>query len=970
MEEELLALLQRRPGLKARELADLLRKDRRSVNQILFRLQGEGSAEKAEDHTWRRRGPISQDGPESVATDPPPRPSAATAPTPGVNSAEAQRSTFEDYVREFHEALDDEIKAAQESGGSKAFVVDGKYVGTQRDLHTYLFTCESELKLPDDVPINLEYQRIKVNGVLLSKERMEVVLGVEDFIEDTVPQAILHTEPWFLLEALQNRLLESSEGPGCNRPLAMQTLSNDPGTATVSHLPEDSWLPQIEAYMGPGKAPDQHKRRAVSKILASTNTYVWGPPGTGKTFTLGMAVAALVDQGRSVLVTAHSNAAVDVAMLSAASHLVNRPGYQEGRFLRFGPTTNPEFEKYPLLNIRGILEKQSPELIATIKRFERSRARIISQLRKRGLAREEKKQLKVALKEVREALSPFYEELRAREKEIVGSAKVIAATLSKSTISEDIFGRRFDFVIVDEVSMAFIPHVAFTGTLANSAIAVFGDFRQLAPIAQAETEKANQWLKRDVFQQAGIEQTVNGGGDDPRMALLAMQYRMHPEISAGPNQLFYQGRLEDSPDVAQRTERIGDLSPLSNQRLALIDSAKLGLKAYLDYGSYSHYNPFSALLTMGVVSTLRASGAQTVGVVTPYAAQARLLSALAKDEGISDECLVATVHRFQGSEQEVIVFDGVDDKPMWKLGVLLRGRIGSTAMRLINVAVTRAKGKFVGLFNREFFRRHLDDGESTWEMLQHMERRGAVTQPHWEEISQVVSTWPGIIQYHPNHASCADVLNQRISTARKEIALSFPAGCLSFPYLLSDLKQASERGVKIFAKGEESLAIDARRVPGLKFSGKRGFKEIGSVLVDQGTLFLFIQFEDSSAPCFEVRSKRASKLLAAFMGLLPEDEEQDDDDSGDVGNKICEECGSDLVLRNGRYGIYLACSSRSCDSNRSPKSATELTRRAKEQGAKCPECGGEVAGRRARRGGYFVGCASYRKTGCERILRP
>jgi len=508
------------------------------------------------------------------------------------------------------------------------------------------------------------------------------------------------------------------------------------------------------------------------------------------------------------------------------------------------------------------------------------------------------------------------------------------------------------------------------GTLAKAAIAVFGDFRQLAPIAQADTAKVNKWLKRDVFQQAGIEQAVNMGGDDPRMALLAMQYRMHPEISAGPNRLFYQGRLEDSPDVAKRTEAIGALAPLSNQRLALIDSTRLRLKAYRDFQSFSHYNPFSALLTMGVVSTLRASGAKTVGVVTPYAAQARLLNALAKDEDLTETCPVATVHRFQGSEQEIIVFDGVDDKPMWKLGVLLRGGIGSTAMRLINVAVTRAKGKFVGLLNREFFRSHLDDGDSTWGMLQQIETKGATVRPDWSNIDEVITTWPEILRFHSNHPICAYSLGQQISTARKEIALSFPPGCMSFPYSLDDLKPASARGVKLVAKGEESLAINSRRVPGLRFSRRRGIKEIGSVLIDQEILFLFIQFEDPSTPCFEIRSKRAAKLLTAFMDLLPEDEEHEDNDSGDVGEKACEECGSDLTFRHGRYGLYLACCSPTCDFNRSPKSVTELTRRAKECGTKCPECGGEIAGRKAKKGGYFVGCASYQKTGCVGVWRP
>lgn len=45
-----------------------------------------------------------------------------------------------------------------------------------------------------------------------------------------------------------------------------------------------------------------------------SNLIVWGPPGTGKTYTLARVVANKFVKGKRIIVLAHSNKAVDVLM--------------------------------------------------------------------------------------------------------------------------------------------------------------------------------------------------------------------------------------------------------------------------------------------------------------------------------------------------------------------------------------------------------------------------------------------------------------------------------------------------------------------------------------------------------------------------------------------------------------------------------------------------------------------------------
>ncbi len=67
--------------------------------------------------------------------------------------------------------------------------------------------------------------------------------------------------------------------------------------------------------------------------------------------------------------------------------------------------------------------------------------------------------------------------------------------------------------------------------------------------------------------------------------------------------------------------------------------------------------------------------------------------------------------------------------------------------------------------------------------------------------------------------------------------------------------------------------------------------------------------------------------------------------------ELCEECGSPMVFKFGRYGKFMACSNYpECKNTKS-----YLV----EIGVLCPRCGGELVERRSRKGRRFYGCANY-----------
>jgi DNA topoisomerase-1 len=69
--------------------------------------------------------------------------------------------------------------------------------------------------------------------------------------------------------------------------------------------------------------------------------------------------------------------------------------------------------------------------------------------------------------------------------------------------------------------------------------------------------------------------------------------------------------------------------------------------------------------------------------------------------------------------------------------------------------------------------------------------------------------------------------------------------------------------------------------------------------------------------------------------------------------EACPDCGHPLVIRMGRYGKFIACST---------FPACKYTRQYAEKiDMKCPRCGGDIVVKKSRRGKMFYGCSNYPK---------
>ena len=115
---------------------------------------------------------------------------------------------------------------------------------------------------------------------------------------------------------------------------------------------------------------------------------------------------------------------------------------------------------------------------------------------------------------------------------------------------------------------------------------------------------------------------------------------------------------------------------------------------------HSRFNILGAVTSFGLALSAVGDGSGSVGVIAPYIAQVRLVRAMMQDyqerrrKDMPDlsEVACSTVHQFQGSERDVVVLDTVESYPAKRPGVLTYKNANGSVDRLVNVAVTRARG--------------------------------------------------------------------------------------------------------------------------------------------------------------------------------------------------------------------------------------------------------------------------------------
>jgi hypothetical protein len=618
----------------------------------------------------------------------------------------------DDHLRDAAAGIRQEIDAASDAG-EVIEVLGGHLIGTVGADHVWSFLVDAEIAPAPETPGQIrvaEGEPVSVRVLAVGDDSLVLSTGAD--LGDQVDTAELTLDAAFVYHRLIERLgdlVGTSAGEGS---LFDQLV-----------MPEPFELSEADGGLSSERPdPDEDQRRAASKAVEPGLRFTWGPPGTGKTSVLAMAAAEAAQRGDRVLVLAHANAAVDVAIARIAKVLADDDLVRDGRVVRVGTPQSAEVLSRTDLLPDHLAEARRPEVAGRLAELSDERRRLSDQMRVEADA-DRRVDLAAQLDAVRTETRDLRRELKAVSAGIVDEAAVVASTLSLAVIDDQLWLADWDVIIVDEASMAPLPFILALALGDAMTLSIFGDFRQLPPICVSSDDAAQRWFARDVFEFGGVVEAHELGMIDPRLSVLRTQFRMGEQICETVNQFAYGGLLRTHLAARDRAIRLAELEPAPGAELVIVDTSDLGFVAGTDAqpDSFSRINPLSAALAATIAGHLRQAGCESVGLISPYRAQTQWTYVLVRGlDGVD----AATIHRFQGSERDAIVFD-LTDGPGFRGPSRLTGADAEHARRLFNVAVSRARGKLVLVADLEMVERHYPLGSPFRTLLDAMDTAGA-----------------------------------------------------------------------------------------------------------------------------------------------------------------------------------------------------------------------------------------------------
>jgi hypothetical protein len=642
------------------------------------------------------------------------------------------REMLDRFVAAFQRGIEGEVAAMRASADAfEIALTDGREHGASRYSFAAPASGVDRLVAGAVVVVRTPAGEQSATIERIGADDGRVVIAATQPIDPAAEVAIV-VAPWFLYDRLRGALERlSPQTHGVGLALALFGAAPEPVT------------PAATALRCNHDALDASQRAAVALCAERPLAFVWGPPGTGKTVTLAHVLEELIAQGERVLLVSTTNAAVDEVL----AKLAPRPWFaalvDAGAAIRLGRSSAETFgaeladvvarqhdahtrararlrariaEVEPLIKHATALlaelaaaaaPQQSlfgepPRLRpAAIDRLFGAGAGTAFVARDPGAQRRAIATRLARLERVRTgaraALDAHAAADRDRETRIVAGAKLVMCTLTTAYLTPLLADQRFDVLVAEEAGMATLPPLFHAACLCRARAIMVGDPRQLPPIVQSDDTRVRRAIGRSIFDVA-----VPDPAASPRVAMLATQYRMHPAIGSLVGRLFYGDRLIHRADPTA-TAAIAARAPFPGQPLVLVDTAGRTTCERSTKGT-SRLNRGSAERTVELAHEAVRAGATAVAVITPYAAQAAEIRGLLAARRLRDAVECNTIHRFQGRECDVVLIDLVDAAPMRPSALL------ADTPNLLNVSLSRARGKLIIVGDLSYFAAHDPDG--------------------------------------------------------------------------------------------------------------------------------------------------------------------------------------------------------------------------------------------------------------------
>lgn len=390
------------------------------------------------------------------------------------------------------------------------------------------------------------------------------------------------------------------------------------------------------------------QKNAIQSILNNEDfIIVHGPPGTGKTTTIIETIYQLVKEGKKVLVSAPSNAAVDLIALQIKNLQIP--------FLRIGNQTKVHddiFENTP----EGMIKNSKLQTDIKKLRIRSEDLRKMANQYKRRFGKDERDQRKLLIEEVKLIRKQIKDIQHFFEEDIFEKASVVLGTPIGLT-EDKLDNHNFDVVILDEAGQCLEPLAYILFQHANK-IVLAGDHLQLPPtVLSADAKKLG--FDKSILDLCYFR--------FPSVYLLDTQYRMKESIARFSNLHFYENKLKAADHLVSELNHVH-----------FFDTAGAGFEEETGEDGNSLMNKGEIDSIMKLIEKYELDPQKTI-FISPYNGQVSLAEEILP-KGLKKN----TIDSFQGQEAQNVIISLVRSNKEGNIGFL-------NDYRRMNVAMTRAK---------------------------------------------------------------------------------------------------------------------------------------------------------------------------------------------------------------------------------------------------------------------------------------
>jgi superfamily I DNA and/or RNA helicase len=228
--------------------------------------------------------------------------------------------------------VEEEIAASRSLSTSYALGV-GRRAMSASNRSLYHFSLNNPPRLQEESRGILRLNSREVECVVLSRRSDGLDISTFDDLGDEVSSATLVITKSDVLDVLLSRLRSIHGEDRYNQSLIQELLSTDDTDLGDTDVGDTD-----DVYVAAPEDLTNDQKEAVRVSLSRRTTFLWGPPGTGKTVTLSAIAWELFRNNKRVLILSHTNHAVDGVLEALCKRIVGRARVTlpEATILRLG----------------------------------------------------------------------------------------------------------------------------------------------------------------------------------------------------------------------------------------------------------------------------------------------------------------------------------------------------------------------------------------------------------------------------------------------------------------------------------------------------------------------------------------------------------------------------------------------------------------------------------------------------------